>query len=105
MQPLQDIGTRFAGSIHPLTGLHQSTWLGVVPTLSRDEIRQQKIIKALREQGACAKHRIVNLIHITPELVERNVDLLIAQGIVVRTIGPGVDGRGKKKLYSLKGTA
>lgn len=99
------VSTTFANSIHPLTGLHQSTWAGVIRTPTRDEVRQKKIIEALREHGPSAKHRIVNLIHVTPERVERNLDILIEQQVIGITTGPGMDGRGKKKLYYLKGTA
>lgn len=100
-----NVSTTFANQIHPLTGLHQSTWAGVIRTPSRDEVRQKQIIAALREHGGCAKHRIVNIIHVTPDRVEKNLDSLIAQGVVGIKTGPGMDGRKNKKLYYLKGTA
>lgn len=100
-----NVSTTFANQIHPLTGLHQSLWLGVVPTLSRDDKSRAKIINALREHGGISKYRIVRVINMTPEGVDKHLGYLMATDVVSTYTGCGIDGRGNKKLYSLKGAA
>lgn len=108
-----NLGTQFANNIHPLTGLHQSTWIppepGPRPVEKKRVIRKKiNITQALRSYVAnhpCSScYEVAVGLGLLTKNVSSKLSALELAGELCSVRGPHKTRRGDTKFYSIRET-